>query len=69
MSSLTRRIAKGAFNPNLRGTMIADRGKGSNLVKDASPAGYTVCHFTKGWRHVSAKRLRAQRRMALLLGA
>lgn len=69
MASLTRRIANGAFNPAMRGSMIEARGKRSNAVKDASPLGYTVCHFTKGWRRVSAKRLRAQHRMARLLGA
>lgn len=69
MASLTRRIAKGVFNPALRGSMLKARGQRSNTVKDASPLGYTVCHFTKGWRRISAKRLRAQRRMAQLLGA
>ena len=45
------------------------RGGGQPIYKDVSPAGYTVLHPTKGWRRISAKRLRAQHRMAQLLGA
>lgn len=66
MSSLARRIGKGRYRP---GWSKEGRGATANLVKDASPLGYTVCHFTKGWRRVSAKRLRAQHRLARLLGA
>ncbi|MEA3036830.1 MAG: hypothetical protein QOH04_2607 [Sphingomonadales bacterium] len=35
--------------------------------RDAGPEGYDVLHATKGWRHVSAARLRAQARLAQLI--
>lgn len=35
---------------------------------DHEDGGYSVLHFTKGWRKVSPKRLEAQMKMAQILG-
>ena len=66
MSSLTKRISKGLLSPSLRAAAIKRRGDRSNITRNVSSAGYEVCHFTKGWRRISAKRLGAQHRLAVL---
>lgn len=41
----------------------------TEIVKDASPLGYTYLHATRGWKRMSQKRIIAQRKLAQLLGA
>ena len=61
MSSLARRIELHLQKEK--------RGNRSNTTRNVSQTGYEVCHFTKGWRRISAKRLAAQHIMARLRGA
>lgn len=63
MSSLLRRKQR---------KIARDNGSFENKsaqYRNAGPGGYDVCHPTKGWRHYSAARLRAQARLAEMLHA
>jgi len=44
------------------------RSEATDLYRNADKKGYEYLHATKGWKRMSARRLAAQHRMALLFG-
>jgi hypothetical protein len=69
MSSLIRRMGKRIAKKVMsKEELKAHKESKRQSFRMHDDGSYDVLHYTKGWRHVSAKRIAAQFKMAQILG-
>ena len=69
MSSFTRRLGRKIAKKTMTTEEIsAAKGAKTQSFRQHSDGSYDTYHPTRGWKHVSARRVAGQMRMAQLLG-